>query len=87
MFAKLRNYERWLTIGAAGIALAGSILGMVWAAGGDRATVLERQVQATETICDHEQRLRTIEATIPAMAENVRLTREAVERIEKRGSP
>jgi hypothetical protein len=84
MFALIRKWERCLTIGSAAIALAGSIIGMVWAASGDRATVLERQERTTHSIDDHEQRLRTIETSLPAMAENVRLTREAVSRIEER---
>lgn len=84
MLDSLRKWERWLTIGAAAVAMAGSIIGMVWAASGDRATVLERQVQATQSIDDHERRLRSVETTLTGMAENVRLTREAVSRIEER---
>lgn len=90
--------KRWLTVWIPVAALilsvlggAWSVLGAVWAASGGYAKVRAVQVRQDRAIEElgeeskcQDERIRSSERAISAMAENVRLTREAVERIETR---
>ncbi len=84
----LRKCVQWIPIVISALALAGSIFGVVWAAAGDKAVSQSADQVQARTAEDHETRLRAIERELPAIAENVRITRAAVERIEDRiGTP
>lgn len=87
--------KRWLPIAIPAVALVlggvWTVLGTVWAASTDRAAICTTQVRQEKAIEDlgdrvdcQDERIRGNERAISAMTENVRLTREAVERIERR---
>jgi hypothetical protein len=85
----LRKSMPWIPILVSALALCGSILGVVWAASGERAAARSADQVQARAVDDHEERLRSVERELPAIAENVRITRATVERIERQlgGSP
>jgi len=73
--------RRWLlSCGAVAIAWLATVIGLVWSASAERATV-RTQMQARETcIEDHEARLRLIEHDLTQLVSDVSWIRSTIER-------
>jgi hypothetical protein len=72
----------WLTTSLAVALVVGTwtVLGVVWAAAGDRAALIEGQADHHARLDDHEGRLRTMETALAEIGVDVRWIRDTLAR-------